>query len=122
MSWKIGQSMKPRTGILIRTGTPLFGAQYVKDRQSDKLINRTAFRFGGGIHSNYISVDQEHYLSQYYSLGLGIPARRGTAAINLSYQYYRSGTSEGNLIRESTNTLSLSISFKDIWFRKKAFY
>ena len=102
--------------------TTSFGAQYVKDRQSDKLINRTAFRFGGGIHSNYISVDQEHYLSQYYSLGLGIPARRGTAAINLSYQYYRSGTSEGNLIRESTNTLSLSISFKDIWFRKKAFY
>lgn len=99
-----------------------FGAQYIKDRTSDKLIGRTAFRVGAGVHSNYISVDDENYMSQYYSVGLGIPARRGTAAVNVSYQYYRSGTDQPGLIRESTNTISLSVTFKDIWFRKRAFY
>ncbi len=99
-----------------------FGAQFVKDRYSEKLIDRTAFRIGGGLHSNYVSVDGEDYLSQYYTVGLGFPARRGTAALNLSYQYYRSGTSDFGLIRESTNTLSVNITFKDVWFRKKVFY
>lgn len=99
-----------------------FGAQFVKDRRSEKLIERTAFRIGGGLHSNYVSVDGEDYLSQYYTVGLGIPARRGSAAVNVSYQYYRSGTSDFGLIRESTNTISVNITFKDIWFRKKVFY
>ncbi len=99
-----------------------FGAQFVKDKRSEKLIDRMAFRFGGGFHSNYVSVDNEDYLSQYYTVGIGLPARRGTAAVNISYQYYQSGTSSFGLIRESTNTISINITFKDIWFRKKAFY
>lgn len=99
-----------------------FGAQFVKDKRSEKLIERTAFRIGGGLHSNYVAAGGEDYLSQYYTMGIGLPARRGTAAVNLSYQYYRSGTSDFGLIRESTNTISVNITFKDIWFRKKAFY
>lgn len=99
-----------------------FGAQFIKDPRSEKLIERMAFRLGGGVHSNYVSVDGEDYLNQYYTLGLGFPARRGTAGINVSYQHYRAGTSDFNLIRESTHTIGVNITFKDIWFRKKVFY
>ena len=98
-----------------------FGAQYVRNSYSEKLIERIAFRFGGGMHSNYVVVEKEDYLSQYYSFGLGVPIRKGAAALNLSYQFYATGTSSFNLIEERASTFSFSITIRDVWFRKRAF-
>ena len=98
-----------------------FGAQYIRDRFSPNLLNRVAFRLGGGVHSNYIELDNREFLSQYYSLGLGVPLSRGAAAINLTYQFYSTGTLSSDLIKENANTISVSVSIKDFWFRKRAF-
>ncbi|MEO9871941.1 hypothetical protein [Ekhidna sp.] len=97
------------------------GAQFIKDRFSEKLIERIAFRFGGGIHSNYVSIDNEDFISQYYTAGIGIPINRSAASLNLSYQFYSTGTTSSNLIRETASTLSFSVIIRDVWFRKRAY-
>jgi len=101
--------------------TASMGLQFVNDRFSEKLINRVAFRMGAGVHSNYVEVENQEYLSSYYTFGLGVPLNRGAASVNLSYQHYTNGTLNSSLIRESANTFSISVSIRDFWFRKRAF-
>ncbi len=96
-----------------------FGLQYIKNRFSENIVERLAFRLGGGLHSSYITVDDVDFLSQYYTVGVGIPINRGAAALSLSYQFYQTGTNALNLIQENTNTFSFSFSIRDIWFRKR---
>lgn len=98
-----------------------FGVQFTKDPYSEKFLNRLSIRAGGGVHTNYIKVENQNYLSQYYTLGVGIPISRGAAALNFNYQFYATGTTDANLIHEYTNTFSFNVSIKDLWFRKRAF-
>ncbi len=98
-----------------------FGVQFTRDPFSDKLLNRVAFRAGAGVHSNYLDIDGQSFLGRFYSAGIGIPINRGAASINLAYQHYAHGTLESNLIQENTNTFSINVSIRDVWFRKRAF-
>ncbi|MEM9328116.1 MAG: hypothetical protein AAGA85_20785 [Bacteroidota bacterium] len=97
------------------------GIQYRKDRFSSRMIERVAFRMGGGVHSNYVAADNESYLNPYFSLGMGIPLLKGAASINVGYQYHTSGTTADNLIMENAHTFSFSLTIRDIWFGKRIY-
>lgn len=97
-----------------------FGGQYQKNRFGFNFLERIAFRFGGGISSNYVIVENTHFSNHYYTLGLGLPISPGNT-INLSYQHAVNGSKINSLIMERFSTFSLGVTIGDIWFRKRVY-
>ena len=100
--------------------TASIGGQYQKNRFSNKYADRLSLRFGAGISSNYLTVDRTNYLNRFISVGVGAPIGR-TGLLNIGYEYYQQGTTESDLILENSSTLSVGISFRGVWFRKRVY-
>ncbi|MDR0789549.1 MAG: hypothetical protein LBO06_02000 [Bacteroidales bacterium] len=69
----------------------------------------------------YIS-SQGTRLSQYsVAVGFGLPVKKSTTLINLSFEYGKRGTIDNSLIRENFFRIGFSLSAKDRWFFKRKY-
>ena len=96
------------------------GIQFQKDRASVRLAERMTFNAGFGVQSNYVVVNETDFLNYQFSFGIGIPLNL-QSFLNIGYSFSRSGTTANNLFLERAHELSLNISMRDLWFKKRTY-
>jgi len=55
------------------------------------------------------------------SMGLGLPLKGVVSVVNATLEFGQNGTMKRDLFRENFVTLSLDLSLRDLWFRKRQY-
>lgn len=94
-----------------------FGMEITPDRFGDQALGRLSYRVGGYIENSYLRVEG-HALNTYgITAGLGVPLRSGSA-MNVAYHRKYNGTTDNDLILESTHEISVNFSIRSRWFQR----
>jgi hypothetical protein len=104
-------------------------------------INSNAYRFGvefipgkfkqlgyfGGIHyragfyheESYLEINGKIIKDNGITVGLGLPFLQNKTSINIAYNFGIKGTLDSELIKETYNSVMLSLTLHDWWFLKR---
>lgn len=98
------------------------GGEYVPNFNSNKYIDRIAYR--GGIHheTGYFTVLNESVSSGYVSLGLGLPGRTSSTIVNIGIEVGTMGGFNGKHLDENYGRINIGLNLGEIWFVKPKFY
>lgn len=86
----------------------------------DRITYRAGLKYentGLAIKSNYQKFTPINNFG--INFGLGLPMGNQLSNLNIGLEYGKRGTVNNNLIRENYINFGLSLSFTDIWFRKR---
>lgn len=83
----------------------------------------SSLRFRAGIYSqnNYLLVGNTGFSEWGWSSGVGLPVDRNRGLINLTYSHNLSGTTANGLIKQTSQTFTLDVIFRDIWGIRRKF-
>lgn len=96
------------------------GAEFKPEGNQLEYVNNIRYRAGFNYDTGNLSVAGNPVSSYAFSLGLGLPANRGSNSMfNLMYSYGSKGQISDGLIKEKYHLLSLNISLEDNWFIKQ---
>jgi hypothetical protein len=56
-----------------------------------------------------------------FSVGIGLPFLQNRTSLNLTYMHGVNGSVNNGMIRETKNTIMMSLSMHDWWFIKRKF-
>jgi len=79
------------------------------------------FRFGGEYRESYMVIKGIPIDYRALTMGVGIPLKGVVSVINTSLEFGQNGTMKRDLFRENFVTLSLDLSLRDLWFRKRQY-
>lgn len=94
-----------------------FGLELTPDRFGQEALKRVSYRIGGYLENSYIKVENTTSNTYGITAGLGVPLRRGSA-MNLAYHRKYNGTTENDLIFESTHEVTINFSIRQQWFHR----
>lgn len=94
-----------------------FGMELTPDRFGQQAFGRMSYRLGGYFENSYLKVNGRGFNTYGITAGLSIPLRKGSA-MNLAYQRQYNGTTENDLILESTHEISVNFSIRQRWFQR----
>ncbi|MDR1006640.1 MAG: hypothetical protein LBL74_07230 [Bacteroidales bacterium] len=104
-----------------------FGMEFTPNIYGNYLSQMT-YRLGLNFDNGYLAFDNDRLssdgtrLNQYgIALGFGLPVRKSSTLINISFEYGVRGTTAENLIRENYFRIGFSLSAKDRWFFKRKY-
>nr|WP_293294525.1 hypothetical protein [Allomuricauda sp.] len=96
------------------------GLEYLKNPRGLKYGQRIRIRAGFNYDDGYLSMNDNKIDGYTFTFGLGLPMGRSlNSLINLSYSYGSKGYVQDILVQENYHSLSLNLSFEDLWFRKR---
>lgn len=105
---------------LIDTWKYAGGIEITPNRFGDKVLKRISYRLGGYYENSYLMVDDILISAFGITGGLGIPLRQGST-LNISYMNRYNGTTNNNLILESTNEITLNMTIRNRWFERRKY-
>jgi len=105
---------------LVDTWKHAAGLEITPNRFSDKTLQRISYRLGGYYENSYLEIDDTPINAFGITGGLGIPLRQGST-FNISYQQRFNGTTNNNLILESTNEVTINMTIRNRWFDKRKY-
>ena len=79
------------------------------------------FRFGGEFRESYMVIKGVPIDYRAVSMGLGLPLKGVVSVVNATLEFGQNGTMKRDLFRENFVTLSLDLSLRDLWFRKRQY-
>ncbi|MDR1726240.1 MAG: hypothetical protein LBR28_07625 [Bacteroidales bacterium] len=92
--------------------TPDIYGNYLK-----QIIYRVGFNYDNG----YLFLNNNRINQYSIAAGFGLPIKKSSTLINMSFEYGIRGTTNDNLIRENFFRIGLSLSAKDRWFFKRKY-
>ncbi len=98
------------------------GFEILPKYNSQNYFDRVNYRLGVSLSNYYLKIKGTGFMESSMNLGLGLPVKYGSGVINLGYQYHLLGTTNNNLIREATSTISIGFSIRENWFKKPLNY
>lgn len=108
------------TGNYVDQNIIAFGMQYLPQKRSPNYLNRISYRVGFNIDNGNLTVKDKRVNKFSMNLGLGLPINtRNFSSINIAYSYGQKGKLVNNLIKENVHSLTLNLSLRDFWFRKR---
>lgn len=98
------------------------GGEYIPAYNSNKYRRRVAYR--GGIHheTGSFKISGKDVESSYISLGLGLPGRMNSTAINVGFEFGTIGGLNNANITETYGKLNIGLNLGEVWFVKQKFY
>ncbi|UII25640.1 hypothetical protein LVD15_20380 [Fulvivirga maritima] len=93
------------------------GVDFTPNRRGERYTDLMSYRMGYYIENSYMDIDDTSFNTWGVTAGLGLPLK-SDGAINLAYHRKVNGTTSNHLIKETTNEISLAISFRNLWFNK----
>jgi len=113
-----------------------FGSTYLHTRNSNRIsagvefpsqglrkgsTRMVMFRFGGEYRESYMVIKGVPIDYRALSMGIGIPLKGVVSVLNTTLEFGQNGTMKRDLFRENFITLSLDLSLRDLWFRKRQY-
>ncbi len=110
-----GSNLGLKNSLLIGTGI-----EYYPNFESTKFLKRAVYRAGINLgtssYSHIVTGKQLNELS--VGLGWGLPLRN-SSFLNLSYQYFKRGSTKNGGLADTNHKISIGFSFNDLWFIKQ---
>lgn len=97
-----------------------FGVEFTPDRFGERALGRWSYRVGGYRENSYLKVEDKALNTYGITTGLGVPLKSGSA-MNLAYHRKYNGTTEHDLILESTHEISVNFSIRSRWFQRRKY-
>lgn len=101
------------------------GGEWIPDLLSRNFGKRTAYRAGLYHHGAYMTLSGQPIVENGFTFGVGLPigfisaTGQNYSRINIGVSVGRRGTTEGNLLEETTFHFRVGINLNDIWFIKR---
>ena len=96
------------------------GIEYIPNSRSLSYWKRVSYRAGFSFDNGNLAINDQRINNTSFSLGLGIPIHPiKQSKINIGYSYGKKGAVTNGLIQENFHSLTLNLSFSDLWFRKR---
>ncbi len=99
------------------------GLEYFEKKEEGfRQKNRYRYRLGYNFDDGNLKVDGNKISNSVLTAGIGVPFGKSyNTYLNISYSYGTKGVVSNTLIRENYHSITLNLSFEDIWFRKILF-
>ncbi len=97
-----------------------FGYQFRASGRSS-FWSGVVVRAGGYVQESPLVLQKTPFQTWGATVGLGLPVSNGRNALNLSYSYNSTGTTQKNLIYQQSHIFTLDITFRDLWGIKRKF-
>lgn len=110
-------SVENYTNDLEDTWRYAVGMEITPNRYGESGLGRISYRVGGYHENAYIKINDKISNTYGFTAGLGVPIKRGSL-MNVAYQRKFTGTTDNELILESTHELTLSFSIRQRWFQR----
>lgn len=91
------------------------GYAYLGNQNADTYWGLISLKGGVYAQNHYMQLRDHQIMNYGFSLGAGLPVLDGKSTINLSYNYDRFGTTQDNLIHQSTHKFMLDVVIRDLW-------
>lgn len=95
------------------------GIEVTPNRYGDVALGRFSYRVGGYFENQYLKVNGTAFNKYGITGGIGIPVKSNT--IDMAYHRKLNGTIDNGLIYESTNEISLNVTFRQKWFQRRKY-
>lgn len=96
------------------------GAQYTpKPGFLGNTLERGSYRIGFRSTNSHLNLKNTPIVENSISFGAGLPMRRSTSSVNLSFELGTRGTTTNNLIKENFFKFNIGFSLNDVWFIKR---
>lgn len=98
------------------------GGEYVPDFNSNKYLDRVAYR--GGVHyeTGGFTVAGKAVNSGYVSLGVGLPGRMNSTLISVGVEFGTIGGFSNKHLTETYGQLNVGLNLGEVWFVKPKFW
>lgn len=97
------------------------GLQYSPGHPDDPFYKRMRYRVGYYYGRDYVDLQSINLLQKGFTLGMTIPMGRSRNGVTISYEHQTRGTENNGNIKETVNSLKVSISIREIWFMRHKF-
>lgn len=109
-------------GLVLKNTTRFSMAyEYKGNPKAEKYLGIVALRSGLYIQNNYFVLKNTPFYAWGFTLGTGLPLNGNRGAINVSYNYNHTGTTQKKLIEQSAYVIVLDIVFRDLWGIRRKF-
>jgi hypothetical protein len=99
------------------------GAEFVPDIGNyNNYFKRIRYRIGLRYNNTYLFLRNKHLNEYAASIGFGLPIRGLKTGINLSAEFATRGTTQSNLIKETSFNFVIGFSIYERWFVKRKYY
>jgi len=79
------------------------------------------YRFGGEYRESYMVIKGVPIDYRAVSMGIGLPLKGWVSVVNTTLELGQNGSIKRDLFRENFITLSIDLSLRDLWFRKRQY-
>jgi hypothetical protein len=108
---------------LVNGYTICAGAELVPDINNySNYLKRVRYRLGLRYNSTYLQLRGQHLREYAVSLGFGLPIRGIKTGINLSAEFATRGTTQSDLIKETSFNFVVGFSIYERWFVKRKYF
>lgn len=98
------------------------GAEYTVPRNTDRrYLARLKYRVGMYRQQSYWNINGKKVVEHGLTAGISFPLNRWGNLLNVSYAYGTMGGVESNMWKETTHTVRLGMTIKEMWFVKQQF-
>lgn len=97
------------------------GYEYKGKQTTSNTASFISLRAGAFMQNHYILLNNRPFNDFGFSLGAGIPVSGNRGQINILYNYNSLGTTQKNLILQSSQILVIDIILRDIWGVRRKF-
>jgi hypothetical protein len=119
--WKGLKYLDAEQDYLADSRTMAFGAEYTPKYNSKNFFQTINYRIGGQYSDNYLKFGNTQIKDYSVNLGFGIPIKKSSAKIDISFEAGQHGTTTDGLILQEYYLLNLNFNMGDIWFIKRKF-
>ncbi len=84
-------------------------------------VSMVMYRFGGEYRESYMVIKGVPIDYRAVSMGIGIPLKGVVSVVNTTLEFGQNGSIKRDLFRENFVTLSIDLSLRDLWFRKRQY-
>lgn len=118
-NWEKFSFIKPTTNMKNSMAGSL-GFQYIPNPQSNKFLQKMAFRVGGRYSTGELILRNKPITEFGVCIGAGVPLTTFNthSSINILFEYGKTGTQANELIREDYFRFSFCFTLQEKWYQK----
>lgn len=98
------------------------GAEWQPDYNSNKYLNRIAYRAGAHYETGSYKVAGDPVQSGYVSFGVGLPGRLNSTLVSVGLEFGSIGGFNNKHITETYGQLNVGLNLGEVWFVKPKFW
>jgi hypothetical protein len=119
--WKGLQFLDQSLDYFADTKTFAFGAEYTPKYNSKNFFQTVNYRIGGHYTDYYLKFGNTQIKDYSLSVGFGIPIKKSSTKIDISFEAGQRGQTTDGLIKEQYYLMNLNFNIGDLWFIKRKF-